>query len=124
MCHLILLLPLIGLAVFWIAPLSIAIPIYVVVLLASGFWYYSIMKSMRRPVVTGREGLIGQRVEIIDMSGRTGHVRTHGEIWRAVSDDIFHGGDKAIILDIEDLTLRIARESSAENQPKPEGYHS
>lgn len=124
MNHLILLLPLIGLVVFWIAPLSIAIPVYLVILIASGLAYYSIIKSMRRPVVTGKEGLIGQTVEITDMSGHTGHVRIQGELWRAVSDDILHAGDKAVILDVEKLTLRVARQPSVEKPPKRDGPHS
>ena len=124
MCHIMLLLPVIGLVVFWIWPLSTALPIYLAMLMISGFSYYGIMKLMRRPVATGKEGLVGQRVEIIDMSGRTGHGRIHGEIWRVISDDVLHAGDKAVICGVEDLTLRIARESAFEKQPKPKTHHS
>ena len=37
MCHLVLLMPLIGLTVFWVSPINIATPIYLVILVLS-FW--------------------------------------------------------------------------------------
>ncbi len=109
MCHLILLMPLIGLVVFWIWPLSIALPVYLVILTVSGMIYWLIMKSMHRPVTTGPEGMIGKVVSVIDMSHHIGHVRAGGAIWRAESNDSLHAGDKATILGVENLTLRVGR---------------
>ena len=111
MCHLILLLPIIGLVVFWIWPLSVALPVYIAILVISGTMYWMILKSMRRPVTTGTRGMIGKSVEVIDMSNHVGHVRAGGAIWNAESSDSLRAGDKATILGVDDLTLRIGKKS-------------
>jgi hypothetical protein len=40
MCHLALLLPLLGLPLFWVWPLDLALPVYAVLLLVSAGVYY------------------------------------------------------------------------------------
>ena len=57
MCHLVLLLPILALPLFWFAPLAIAVPAYVVVLILSGWFYWLAVSAMRRPVHTGAEAL-------------------------------------------------------------------
>jgi membrane-bound serine protease (ClpP class) len=119
MCHLILLMPIIGLAVFWIWPLSIALPVYLAILVVSGLMYGMILRTMHRPVVTGAEGMIGKEVSVMDMQDHTGHVRVQGGggIWNAVSRDSLRAGDKARIVEINDLTLTVARESDTIGRP-------
>jgi membrane protein implicated in regulation of membrane protease activity len=111
MCHLVLLMPLIGLVVFWIWPLSIALPVYGVIVSFSGVLYYLLFKAMRRPVTTGTEGLIGKPAVVIDMSNHTGHVRVEGAIWRAQSDDELKAGETAKVLKVDRLTLQVGRAS-------------
>lgn len=57
MCHLILLLPLIALPVFWVWPLSWAVPAYALALLISGSIYCCAMAAMHRDVSAGRESV-------------------------------------------------------------------
>lgn len=102
-------MPLIGLVVFWIWPLSIALPVYLLIFLISIMVYLALLKAMQRPVVTGREGLIGKSVEIMDISGDSGHVRVHGEIWDAVFEGTFRITDKGKIKDIRGKTLILER---------------
>ncbi len=111
MCHIILLLPIISLILFWVLPLVYALPIYVVILVMSGLLYYAMIKAMSCGVTTGKEGLIGEPVEIIEMSGHHGRVRVHGEIWQAESDDVLQKGDKARVVEVDDMVLRIAKET-------------
>jgi len=47
MCHLVLLLPLFGLTVFWLWPPAVAIPVYLVVLAVSAGVYYLTLVAMR-----------------------------------------------------------------------------
>ena len=54
MCHLVLLLPLFGLAVFWLWPPAVAVPVYLAVLVVSAGVYYLALVAMRLPV-TARE---------------------------------------------------------------------
>lgn len=109
MCHLVLLMPLVGLVVFWILPISAAIPVYLVILLLSGIVYYAMMKAMKRPVVTGDEGLTGKTAKVIEMSGHEGQVKVEGAIWSAESDDLLRKGDKALVLEVHDLTLKVGK---------------
>jgi membrane-bound ClpP family serine protease len=65
-----------------------------------------ILKKKRKHV-TGPLGLIGEVGEIREWSGTEGKIFVHGSIWAATSDDHFIPGDKAEVLDIEDLVLKI-----------------
>jgi membrane-bound ClpP family serine protease len=118
MNHIILLLPIISLILFWVLPLVYALPIYVVILVMSGLLYYAMIKAMSCRVTTGKEGLIGEPVEIIEMSGHHGRVRVHSEIWQAESDDALQKGDKARVVEVDDMVLRIAKETPDLHQPE------
>jgi hypothetical protein len=64
MCHLVLLLPLFGLTVFWLWPPAVAIPVYLIVLVVSAGAYYLTSAAMRLPVTAGREALVDARGKI------------------------------------------------------------
>jgi membrane-bound ClpP family serine protease len=51
--------------------------------------------------------LIGEVGEIREWSGTEGKIFVHGSIWAATSDDPFTRGDKAEVLDVEGLVLKI-----------------
>jgi membrane-bound serine protease (ClpP class) len=66
---------------------------------------YLASRSMRRPVATGTQGMIGESAEVVaDFSGQ-GRVRYGGELWNARSDAALHAGDLARIVRVEGLTL-------------------
>jgi membrane-bound serine protease (ClpP class) len=46
----------------------------------------ALLRSRLRPVVTGREALIGAQGETVFWEDREGRVRVNGEIWRARAD--------------------------------------
>ena len=91
MCHLILLMPVLGLPIFWLTPLSIAIPSYTVIVLISGLLYWRIAKSMRQPVQDGFQSLVGTEAEVVSRLPPSHFakylVRAHGEgeLWSANS---------------------------------------
>ena len=60
-----LLLPLIGIVVFWLFPLALAIPVYLVILLVSGLMYWAIVRSMRRRTAFDEDGLTGAEATVI-----------------------------------------------------------
>ncbi len=109
MCHLILLLPIFGLAVFWIWPLSVAAPIYGVLVLFSAFFYFAIMRAMRRSVQTGHKGLIHQKAHVVEALNPEGRVRVHGELWKAVSLGRLNKGEQAEVISVEGLTLNVQK---------------
>ena len=66
---------------------------------------YLASRSMRRPVATGTQGMIGESAEVIaDFTGQ-GRVRYGGELWNARSDAALRAGDLARIVRVEGLTL-------------------
>ena len=66
---------------------------------------YLASRSMRRPVATGTQGMIGESAEVVaDFTGK-GRVRYGGELWNARSDAALHAGDLARIVRVEGLTL-------------------
>jgi membrane-bound serine protease (ClpP class) len=66
---------------------------------------YIAARAMRRPVVTGVQGMIGDSAEVVqDFTGR-GRVRYRGELWHARSNNELHTGQTARIVKVEGLTL-------------------
>jgi membrane-bound serine protease (ClpP class) len=109
MCHLILLLPLLALAFFWIWPMWIAAPAYAAVALASGAMYLYLLRAMRCPVQTGVEGLLQETGKVVDSTDDALRVQVHNEIWRAVSHDALQAGDRVRIVGVDGLTLRVEK---------------
>lgn len=63
--------------------------------------------SRRWRVRTGAEGLEGARAEAITDCCPDGHVRVHGELWRAHAERPVEEGGRARVLGVEGLTLRV-----------------
>ena len=64
-----LLLPLIGIVVFWLLPLPLAIMVYLVILALSGLLYWVIARAMRKRSKYGIEGLIGSEARVVSKLG-------------------------------------------------------
>ncbi len=65
-----------------------------------------ILKKKRRPL-TGSSALIGEVGEVKEWSNTQGKVFVHGELWWATSDEPLSPGDKAVVLNVEGLTLSV-----------------
>jgi membrane-bound serine protease (ClpP class) len=76
-------------------------------------------RSQRRAVATGQEEMIGSIGQVIDWGAGEGHVRVHGEIWRARGPAALAPGCKVRITAIHGLTLDVEPASNAES-PNPE----
>jgi membrane-bound serine protease (ClpP class) len=73
-------------------------------LIVAGIVYLA-TRSMRRPVATGVQGMIGASAEVVgDFPGR-GRVRYGGELWSARSQVTLQAGDMVRIVRVEGLTL-------------------
>ncbi len=68
------------------------------------------VKARGRKVTTGREAMLGARVEVIEDFSERGLVRLHGEIWQAASRVPLTRGARARIIAIDDLILTIEQE--------------
>jgi membrane protein implicated in regulation of membrane protease activity len=109
MCHLILLLPVLALPLFWLAPLSIAVPAYLAIVILSGGIYFLAIRAMHRPVQIGVEALLHSRGEVLGTEGKLFRVRVNSEVWSAESSDTLRTGDRVEVLAIDGLRLRVHR---------------
>jgi len=114
MCHLILLMPVFALAVFWIWPLAVAGPVYAAVVALSLWMYVLILKAMRRPVLGGAEELLHSIGVVKDVQGEMLRVIVHSEMWSAESKDSLHCGDRVKVVGMTGLTLQVSRFNDAE----------
>lgn len=73
-----------------------------VVVIGTGFLA---RKSMRQPVVTGAQGMIGARAEAIDSFSEKGTVQYGGEIWKARTQAPVRAGQPVRILKVDGLVL-------------------
>jgi len=62
-------------------------------------------KSMKQPVVTGTQGMIGARAEAIDSFSDKGSVQYGGEIWKARTQAPVRAGQPVRILKVDGLVL-------------------
>ncbi len=118
MCHLILLMPVLGLGVFWLWPPPEAIPAYGVILALSLGFYGLIMRSMRRPVRTGAEGMRGAVGRVLRVGEQDASVAIHSEIWSAESADVLRPGDRVEVVDVRDLRLKVRRRDRPGSRPE------
>jgi membrane-bound serine protease (ClpP class) len=67
----------------------------------------ALLRSRRRPVVTGGEALIGAEGEAVSWQGEEGRVRVHGEIWRARADAPLKAGTPIKVVKRDGLVLLV-----------------
>lgn len=57
--------------------------------------------------ISGAEGMVGKVAEVRLWDQNKGQVFVNGELWQAVSQVSMVKGDKAVILEVEGLTLKV-----------------
>lgn len=69
------------------------------------------LKARRRPVVSGREELIGSSGEVLeDFDGKDGWARVHGETWRIRSNQPLSRGQRVRVVSMEGLIFDVEPE--------------
>jgi membrane protein implicated in regulation of membrane protease activity len=106
---LVLLLPLLGLVLFFVMPLSEALPTYAAVLAVSAFFYFLMVRALKRARHTNPFKLVGEKAEVLNWRDGTGQVVCLGTIWEARSSEgrDFGRGDKVVVAGVEGLVLRV-----------------
>lgn len=66
-----------------------------------------VMRARARPVVTGREQLMGQTARVLDWSAGEGWVQLAGERWRARGPSALAPGMRVRITNVDGLTLAV-----------------
>jgi len=114
MCHLIFFAPVLALPLFWLLPWNIAVPIYGVVLGLTALVAWPVVTAMRRPQLTGREGMLGMRGEALTELNPHGLIRCHGEVWSATADELIPAGERVRVVAVDRLHARVARTARAD----------
>lgn len=93
---------------FGVAP-GAFLPTAVFVAAAAIFVGYKAMGAWRMKPLVGGAGLVGQVGEVVvDIApGHEGKVFVHGELWNAVSEHPLQKGERARIVEMRGLTLRV-----------------
>ncbi|QID17914.1 hypothetical protein G3580_09835 [Nitrogeniibacter mangrovi] len=106
MCHILLLMPLLALPVFWLLPEGPAIGVYTVVLGLSAATYLLMVKVMHLPALFGVSTLIGRSGKVVACDERGLYVRVNSETWAARSDaSTLTAGDPVRVVAVDGLTL-------------------
>src|SRR3954470_6935833 len=69
------------------------------------------VRTRRRPVVSGREHLVGAIGEIIQDIENEGWARVHGETWRVKSGVPLKAGERVRVAGVEGLVLQVERQN-------------
>jgi membrane-bound serine protease (ClpP class) len=109
MCHLVLIAPILALPVFWLLPSSIAIPVYGIVIGAMALVLWPAITAMRRPQVTGVEGMVGARGEALTELNPGGLIRCHGEVWSATAAERIPAGEGVRVVGVRRLRAEVVR---------------
>ena len=90
-----------GVPVSLIVTLAVTSVLFLVAIAAAA------MKARRRPVVTGREQMIGSHGVVVDTAEGEGWVRVHSELWRARSAQPLASGQMVRVTGKEGLVLTV-----------------
>jgi len=68
-----------------------------------------LLRSRRKAIITGQEGLIGSAGEVVEWTDRGGRVRVLGELWLARADVTLQPGDPVEVRSREGLLLTVEK---------------
>ena len=80
-----------------------------------------VIKAQLRPAVTGSSGMIdevGRTLTLIEPGG-SGRVATHGEIWKATSNEAIGEGESVRVTAVDGMTLTVRRSASGAHGGQP-----
>jgi membrane protein implicated in regulation of membrane protease activity len=109
-----MLLPVLGIFLFYLFPFKEAFPIYAALTAFSVLIYYGMFSvmGMKRKVRTGPEGMIDKEAMAVEDIDPNGIVRFHGEIWSARTKGTnVCKGDKVKIRAIKGMILYVEKEN-------------
>ncbi len=112
MHHLLLLLPLVGLVLFIYLLWQVALPLYVILLIASLALYWKIIRAQRRRPAIGKRAMVGDQAVVVRTEADEVEVEYQGESWRAISSQPLQPGQKVTIEAVEGLALRVVPSNS------------
>jgi membrane-bound serine protease (ClpP class) len=98
-----------GFGIPWSLILPVALASATFIFLVAGM----ALKARLRPVVSGREELIGSVGEVLEDTKDKGTARVHGEVWDVRCAQPLHKGQQVRVVHMEGLTLQVEPVESA-----------
>jgi membrane protein implicated in regulation of membrane protease activity len=108
MCHVLMVMPLLGLLLFVFLPWPLALALYLPIVGLSWLGYKKIVYALHQPPLTGIGAMIGKQAEVVGSGVYWINVRYQQEIWRAECGEALRPGQPVIIEGAEGLTLQVA----------------
>lgn len=110
MCHLVLLaLPILALAAFWLLPWPLALPTGIALAAAALLFYGYLLRAARRPVITGFEALAHARGRVRSAQGGVAWIWLESELWSARAVEDLQEGDDVEVVGIDGLQLWVRK---------------
>jgi len=106
MHHILLLLPILAILLFFFLPLAWALPLFLATLALSLLAYGKAIRAQRQRVRSGREQMVGERA-VVEAESPFLQVEYRGEIWSARSPVPVAAGESVIITGVDGLTLQV-----------------
>jgi membrane-bound serine protease (ClpP class) len=122
MCHILWLMPILGLPLFWILDFSIALPLYLGILALSGVVMVLTMQSIRKPPSSGIEGMRGDMAEVVEALHPQGKVCYHNHFWYAKAREPIDVGERVRIVGNEGLCLLVTKLSQPQATTAKTGH--
>ncbi len=97
---------------FW----EVVVPAVGAVCIFGAVIVFLLSKSLFRPQVAGAEGLIGSSATVERKIDPEGSIFLHGELWNARAEEPIARGERVRIVGVDDLVMRVARESGEETE--------
>ena len=110
MCHILFLLPFIGVILFFIMPFGQALVLYSFILFISSIIIWLIWKDMRMPVSTGIEGMTGGVGKVIQNGTKTAKIFYKGEIWEAICAEEISIGELVEVTGLERMKVIVRKQ--------------
>lgn len=106
-CHLLLLVPLLGVGLFLVLPWPAALGANVVLTaIGLGIGVLSV-RALRRPPMTGPEALAGRTAKAVGEFEREGLVRYGGELWTAMTRGRIRENAQVVIVGVQGNKLTV-----------------
>ncbi len=110
MCHLLFVLPVVALVLFFFLPAAQATYLSIPLFLIFFSLTWVMWKDLRRPVSTGIEGLVGSRAQVVSKTKYGVKVSLKGELWDVVCGDELSVGETVRVTGFERMKLVVHRE--------------
>ncbi len=107
-CHLLFFgLPVLGLPLFWLLPLPLALGVYVSLTALAVWAGLAAVRTLKSPPRTGLEAMRGRVVRIAAVDGGGAVVRVDNELWNAVARETLVPGQSVVIASVDGLTITV-----------------